>query len=171
MPHSEESHPLELGETKQEPILDPASPFFTEPWPARFHAAPDDGTMFVEELKQRIDSPEMTIEQRGFSIRIPPKRESVACGGCGKVFEIGGPTGFEAEIPVCDPCLLEGAPILGLLLALAHITRVYGAFRPEKAEDLRRALVDYGAFARIYEHVAAKEGPVRPFFLDTLSSH
>jgi hypothetical protein len=117
---------------------------------------------------QAVGAPGLATQEIDFSIRIPKVRERTECSRCGKDFEAGGPTGFEDELPVCDPCLLEGSPLLGLLLALAAVTRSYGAFRSEKTEEQRLALMDYGAFARIYEHIAAKEGPARPFFLDGL---
>ena len=128
------------------------------------------GEALANELWQAVGVPGVAVQESGFSIRIPEVREPVSCGRCGTFFEVGGPTGFEAELAICDPCLLDGAPLLGVLLALAALTRSFGAFRSEEAEEQRLALMDYGAFARIYEHIAAKEGPARPFFLQGIPS-
>jgi hypothetical protein len=170
MTHSEESPHPELGEHKQTPSAECVLPIESsaEPWslPLQAQVAPIGGEMLAGELWQKVGSPKSLAGRPSLSIRIPTTRESMECGHCGRTFEIGGPTGFEAEKPICDPCLLEGSPLLGVLMALAAITRTYGAFRSEKSEELRLALMDYGAFARIYEHINAKEGAARPFFLD-----
>lgn len=81
-----------------------------------------------------------------------------------------GPVGYREEEPVCDLCLLENSPELGMLLAVAAVTRACGSVEIASAADRRDALNELGAFARIYERIAARSGPAR-LFLPQLSAH
>ena len=74
-----------------------------------------------------------------------------------------GVVGYLAEDPVCDLCLLEGSSELGMVLALICVTRAYGALPLAAGEGAREALIELGAFARIYERFAARFGPARFF--------
>ncbi len=56
--------------------------------------------------------------------------------------------------PICDLCLLERSNDLGLLLAIAAVTRAYaGTVGP--AGDRQEALHELGVFARIYHRVCS----------------
>ncbi len=81
-----------------------------------------------------------------------------------------GPVGYRGEEPVCDLCLLENSPELGILLAVVAVTRAYGSVEIASTADRRDALNELGAFARIYERIAARSGPAR-LILPRLSVH
>ena len=98
-----------------------------------------------------------------FSIRWAHVQRERACPRCGDTFLISGPTGFEGEEAICDLCLLEASGELGALLSLALAARIFGTFEAEDPGEAHRALVQYGAFARVYEVVAARSGPPRVF--------
>ncbi len=72
-----------------------------------------------------------------------------------------GPVGYRGEEAICDLCLLEDSPALGMVLALVAVTRAYGSVEPASTDEQRQGLDVLGAFARIYERVAAKSGPAR----------
>ena len=98
-----------------------------------------------------------------YSIRfaVGPER---ACA-CGRNQVGSGPVGYRDEEAICDLCLLEGRIELGLVVALVSMIRavaVYGGNCPAERLD---ALQYLGAFARVYEHVAARTGPLRIFRL------
>ena len=72
-----------------------------------------------------------------------------------------GPVGYRDEEPLCDLCLFEEAPELGMVLALVAVVRAYASIRPASADEHREALNELGFFARMYELFAAKSGPMR----------
>ncbi len=72
-----------------------------------------------------------------------------------------GPVGYRGDEPICDLCLLEDAPVLGMVLALVAVVRAYASVVPASTDERRGALNELGAFARIYEAFAAKSGPMR----------
>lgn len=88
---------------------------------------------------------------------------SAVCAACGREITGSGPAGYRDDDPVCDPCLFEGNPTLGLVLALVAVNRCYGALTRGRGEELWDALKEMGIFARVYESVAAKAGPARLF--------
>ncbi len=100
-----------------------------------------------------------------YSIRIPGPVGTVDCPRCQSSFLAAGPTGYAGEVPICDLCLLDGSYPLGMLLALVVVVRTFGAIEPAAGDKYLEAQDHLAAFARIYERVAAKSGPVRPFRL------
>ncbi len=72
-----------------------------------------------------------------------------------------GPVGYRGDEPICDLCLLEEAPALGMVLAVVAVVRAYGSVELAPTDERRDALNELGAFARIYETFAAKSGPMR----------
>ena len=90
---------------------------------------------------------------------------SLSCAACGHEVAGGGPVGHRGEEPLCDPCLLEGSPQLGMVLALVAVSRAYAAAARGEPEHYRELLEELGAFARVYECIAAKSGPRRAFHL------
>ena len=107
------------------------------------------------------------VEHVSYSIRIPEPAGPVACAHCHSRFTAAGPTGYAEDRVICDMCLLEGAPELGMVIALVAVVRAFGAVQPADHEDYRNALSEIGAFARIYERFAAKSGPPRVFRVPT----
>ncbi len=108
---------------------------------------------------------DLAVEAAPYSIRIPVPAGDTRCPRCGSRFLAAGPTGFAAEQPICDLCLLDGSPPLGMLVALAAVVRAFGAVAPEDESDYREASEELATFARVYERVAAKSGPPRTFKL------
>ncbi len=110
------------------------------------------------------------LEHAGYSIRVPEPAGATRCDRCKSRFSAMGPTGYAEDRPICDMCLLEGSSELGMVLALVAVVRAFGAVEPTDREDYRDALKELGAFARIYERVAAKSGPARIFRIPGLKS-
>lgn len=108
--------------------------------------------------------PEVAAQAAPYSIRIPSPAGEVACPRCGSFFLATGPTGFAGERPICDLCLFEASHPLGMLSALGAVVRTFGVLEPV-GEEYRELSQELAAFARIYERVAAKSGPPRPFRL------
>lgn len=100
-----------------------------------------------------------------YSIRIPDLAVGVQCPSCDQSFWASGPTGYEDDAPICDACLLASCHPLGMLLALALVTRQLANLRTEEAADYDAALREVGVFAQVYEQVAVKSGPPRRFEL------
>ena len=71
--------------------------------------------------------------------------------------------GHRGEEPLCDPCLLEGSPQLGMVLALVAVSRAYAAAARGAPEHYLELLEELGVFARVYECIAAKSGPRHDF--------
>jgi|GEM_PF-6694023 len=97
----------------------------------------------------------------GYSVRIPDRPEVVVCSHCGGLAMAAGPTGFFASLAICDACLLEGAPQLGMLLVLAAVTRMFGQLESPRSEQAMAAMLELASFARIYERFAARHAPAR----------
>lgn len=102
-----------------------------------------------------------------YSIRMPIAPGRVSCLQCHLRFLAQGPTGFIDDQPICDMCLLEADHDLGLLMALASVTRSFGELRDVTSGEYMEALAELGAFARIYDQIAAKTGPPRTFRVPT----
>ncbi len=94
-----------------------------------------------------------------YTIRIADN-PGTTCATCGKQETGSGPVGFLDDEPVCDLCLLEGSPELGMVLALISVVRAYANMNGTP-EERQAALEELGAFARIYDRFAAKTGPAR----------
>ncbi len=86
-----------------------------------------------------------------------------ACAACGHEFAGGAPLGLRDEEPLCDLCLLEASPQLGLMLALVSVARAYAVACGKGRKQNPEALEELGFFARVYERIAAKSGPMRRF--------
>ncbi len=110
------------------------------------------------------------LENVMYSIRVPIPAGMVRCARCRVRFSAAGPTGFAEDSPICDMCLLEGAPELGMVLALVAVVRAFGVVRPSGHGDYREALNELGAFCRIYERFAIKAGPARVFRIPGFSA-
>lgn len=106
---------------------------------------------------------EYQLEKAGYSIRLPEPAGPARCARCKSRFSAAGPTGYAEDHPICDMCLLEGSSELGMVLALVAVVRAFGAVKPSDHEEYREALKELGAFARIYERVAAKSSQARIF--------
>lgn len=100
---------------------------------------------------------------RLYSIRVPSSIEEVRCHLCQLEFLAVGPTGFLGEDSICDACLLTGCQELGMLLALASVTRTFASFKGASREEYSEALAELAAFARIYDRVTSRSGPSRAF--------
>ncbi len=112
-------------------------------------------------VSETLDGDELEVFP--YSIRMPVGASEVRCPGCQTWFRAEGPTGFGATGPICDLCLLQGCHGLGMLLALASVARSYGRIRGSELGEKREALEELWAFTRIYESVAARNGPPRSF--------
>ncbi len=86
-----------------------------------------------------------------------------ACAACGHEVAGGAPLGLRGEEPLCDPCLLEASPQLGLMLALAAVARAFAEACRQARGQHPGALEELGTFACVYERIAAKAGPMRDF--------
>ena len=107
-------------------------------------------------------SREVETPEPFYSIRVAD-RPGVVCAVCGEHETGEGPVGYLGEDPICDLCLLKGSPVLGLLVAVACVTRSYGALEGGSVREQLAALRELGAFARIYEAVSAKTWVARMF--------
>lgn len=96
------------------------------------------------------------------AIRVPDEPRRVRCEVCDDGFLAAGPTGFSERRPVCDRCLFDLSPQLGMVLALVSVTRSFGQL-PRRAGE--RAADELVAFSRVYEAFAAKHGPRRELVL------
>lgn len=106
----------------------------------------------------------LKLGQRTYSIRLPESPGEVSCARCGTCFHASGPTGHADEEPICDLCLLECQEDLGLVLGLVSVMRTYASIQFGSPDDHWEALVEVGAFARVYERRAKRRsGPVRDF--------
>lgn len=108
-----------------------------------------------------IPPAEVLVVDTDLSVRIPPTPDIVTCPRCSARLFAGGPTGFQGDDPICDACLLEAAPELGMVLVLVAMARLFGGPPPTKDEGGRVSLVELGAFARVYERFAAERSPTR----------
>ena len=99
-----------------------------------------------------------------FSIR-EAASHSLKCATCNETITGGGLVGHLGEEVVCDLCLLEKSPKLGMAMALIAVNRLYVVASESAPEDSLAALMELGAFARVYEIFAAKSGPMRTFRL------
>ncbi len=115
--------------------------------------------MVTAMTKQHVD-PSNTGARPSYSIRMAANR-SRACAACGEEFTGGGPLGHRDEDPVCDLCLFDGSPELGMVAALISVTRALAAIHARAGDAGLEALEQLGFFARVYELVAAKSGPRR----------
>lgn len=125
-------------------------------------AAPDDTMPVVQRPRSQL----ALLSNPAYSIRVPKIEREVECPRCGLSFFAAGPTGFCAGEPVCDRCLFEGSIQLGMLLALASVTRGFGRLEPTTQKHVNAMLVELRAFARAYERFAARYGPPRLFRVD-----
>ncbi len=100
-----------------------------------------------------------------YAIRVPKVPIGALCPRCGTCFWASGPTGYENERAICDACLLEACHPLGMLLALALVTRQLANLSTKEGDDYDGALKEVGIFAQVYEQVAAQDGPPRKFEL------
>lgn len=106
--------------------------------------------------------PMFQVDDMLYSIRVPGEAEDIQCPRCGIDLKAAGPTGFAAEAPICDVCLLEASPHLGMVLALVAVARAHAELpRATHAPGYWLALEELGAFVRIYDRFAAKAGPRR----------
>lgn len=103
------------------------------------------------------------LREPSFTIGVPGFPEGVACGVCGVMVLAAGPTGFQGEHPVCDACLLERSPELGMVLVLVAVARLFGTLRVRNADHQLQALLELGAFVRLYERYASRHAPTRGF--------
>ena len=99
--------------------------------------------------------------EAGYSIRFA-EGGGALCAVCGRCETGAGPVGCLDDEPICDRCLLEGSHHLGLVLAVVLVARAY-ATTVGTPKERRAALAELGAFARIYEGLAAKSWPRRTF--------
>ena len=116
-----------------------------------------------EAVRPSLDPADLVVGMGGYSIRLARPSRSVHCPLCGRSFLASGPTGFRDEEPICDLCLLEKVEDLGVVLALAAVSRAFATSRYASRAEYDLALGELGAFARIYERVAARSGPPRIF--------
>ncbi len=108
--------------------------------------------------------------QRGYSSRLAETTEAI-CALCEHPTG-AGPVGHFDDQPICDLCLLEGSHELAMVLALVAVVRAYGSVEVASDAERREALDELGAFARVYEHFAAKSGsPRRIVPRDKLPAH
>ena len=94
-----------------------------------------------------------------YSIRMvePPETRCTRCDSVAG----SGPVGYCADRPLCDGCLLECSPQLGMVLALVAAARHYASSRSKDPQELQERLAELGAFARLYGLFAAAAGPPR----------
>ncbi len=103
-----------------------------------------------------IQSTKLTL-----SVRVPDAPNRVVCLRCEVQFLAAGPTGYQDQTPICDACLLENAPELGMILVLVAMARLFSAPPPPSDRGERVSLVELGAFARVYERFASERAPTR----------
>ena len=97
-----------------------------------------------------------------YSIRVADNPGTV-CAACRQQETGTGPVGYRDDSPICDLCLLEGNHELGMVLAVVAVTRAYASVKNATLDERQEALRELGAFARVYEAVAAKSWPARVF--------
>ena len=119
----------------------------------------------LAEYEVILDTPAPALATLEYSIRIPHHHGRRRCATCSGVFRAAGPTGFAGEIPICDLCLFRGDPQLGMIIALIAVSRNFARSPKSIFETFFQALLELGAFARLYETFAARYGPPRPFEL------
>ncbi len=102
----------------------------------------------------------------GYSIQLPGAPGRAWCAHCGQELRAEGPTGFVAAGPICDLCLLQGSPRLGMVLVLvAHARVVASAFTAESSTGAYwEALGEIGTFCQSFERLMT--GPVRTDILE-----
>ena len=98
-----------------------------------------------------------------FSIRLA-ERGGAECDICGEPTGTG-PIGCCEDEPICDRCLIEGCHELGMVLALVAVVRSTARLEPPTEEQARQVLEQLGGFIKVYEQVAARFGPPRPFII------
>jgi hypothetical protein len=96
-----------------------------------------------------------------FSIRMPTAPGVFPCAICNRFVAARGPTAYLNDQVVCDVCLLERESHLGMLIALASITRLYASFDENDGTAANVAAAQLLAFARIFELFARRCGPGR----------
>lgn len=119
-------------------------------------------------LREPQAPPELALVSEPYAVRLPRPAGEESCPRCGSTFSATGPTGHAGELPICDLCLLEGSPPLGMLLALAAVVRAFGAVEAPAGEEYHEALEELASFARVYERFASRFGPARSFRLPDL---
>ena len=72
---------------------------------------------------------EEAVELGSYSIRIPQPAGPANCAACRARFPAAGPTGYAEDLLICDMCLLENAPELGMVIALVAVVRAFGTVR------------------------------------------
>ena len=101
---------------------------------------------------------EATENEHLYSIRFAEEPGAV-CAICESPTG-AGPVGFRDDESTCDRCMLDVCTDLGLVLALVSVTRAFGAI-PLKTDEAHEGLAQLAAFARVYEHIAAKKAERR----------
>ncbi|MEM9557682.1 MAG: hypothetical protein AAGC60_25715 [Acidobacteriota bacterium] len=96
------------------------------------------------------------------SIRIARPTRRSRCALCRRRVVAAGPIGHAGSRPVCDRCLLDHDPQLGMAMAMISVARAYGSSRPHSLPDEERARAELLAFARLYDQFVARFGPARP---------
>ena len=109
----------------------------------------------------------LPADEQVYSIRFV-RGPAGLCSACQRRDAGSGVVAHRGEEPICDPCALESCAELGLVLAVIAIIRAYATASGRTGTDSLDALRELGAFARVYEHVAAKTAPARMFNLDPL---
>ncbi len=132
-----------------------ADPKVDLPW--EFPAGAGEGHETVTDLSETV-----------YSVRLPPDEHRAACPRCGHCWRLSGPTAYANDEPICDLCLLTSEQQLGMVLAVLSVTRMYASAAWASPEDHHTALVELGAFARIYDRFAARFGPLRVFDIGDL---
>ncbi|RMH15640.1 MAG: hypothetical protein D6696_20115 [Acidobacteria bacterium] len=103
------------------------------------------------------------VDEVLYSVRVPAVPAVVACPRCDGELIAAGPTGYADDEPICDSCLFAACQQLGMMLALASVSRTYAIAAAAEPRERRAALAELGAFARIYERFAARHAPLRLF--------
>ena len=129
---------------------------------------PSHRALVAEEAFGGSISMDRDLSPVGYAIRVPEVPIGALCPRCDTCFWASGPTGYENERAICDACLLEACHPLGMLLALALVTRQLANLSAQEGDDYDGALQEVGLFAQVYEQVAAQDGPPRKFELPQL---
>lgn len=114
-------------------------------------------------LTARSGIPSVALAEADYAIRMPRFPRHIHCPHCRRSFRAAGPTGYDEGGPICDICLLDRAEDLGMLLALASAIRAFASYRSKDGEKYLQALGELGIVARLYERLAIRSGPPRPF--------
>ncbi len=147
-----------LTKQRRSPMLDPVHSLPT----ARAALAPSPTEPRADEAPEPEGSAQLSVNhERRYSIRVT-ESPGALCVACGSHDTGAGPVGFLDEEPICDLCLLEASPDLGLLLGVAAVNRAYAQGSGSPAEQ-QEALEELGACARIYHGVASRSWPLRIF--------